>query len=60
MDVWALLLLVGLAAGIAFLTSMVGLAGAFLFLPVMILMFGVPADIAVGCSQLAARSSRAP
>ncbi len=53
MDPWALLLLASLAVGIAFITSMVGLAGALLFLPVMILMFGVPADIAVGCSLLA-------
>ncbi len=53
LDPWALLLLAILAAGIAFITSMVGLAGALLFLPVMILMFGVPADIAVGCSLLA-------
>jgi uncharacterized membrane protein YfcA len=53
MDAWALLLLASLAAGIAFITSMVGLAGALLFLPVMILAFGVPADIAVGCSLLA-------
>ncbi len=53
MDPWALLLLASIAAGIAFITSMVGLAGAFLFIPVMILIFDVPADVAVGCSLLA-------
>jgi len=53
LDPWALILLAAIAAGIAFITSMVGLAGALLFLPVMILMFGIPADIAVGCSLLA-------
>ncbi|MEX2717834.1 MAG: sulfite exporter TauE/SafE family protein [Candidatus Sigynarchaeum springense] len=53
MDALALLLLAGIAGCIAFITSMVGLAGALLFLPVMILAFGVPADIAVGCSLLA-------
>ncbi|MBN2151142.1 MAG: sulfite exporter TauE/SafE family protein [Candidatus Lokiarchaeota archaeon] len=53
MDPWALLLLASIAVGIAFITSMVGLSGALLFLPVMILAFGVPADLAVGCSLLA-------
>lgn len=53
MDVFALVLLAGIAVGITFITSMVGLAGALLFLPVMILVFDVPADIAVGCSLLA-------
>jgi uncharacterized membrane protein YfcA len=56
-DAWALLLLASIAVGITFITSMVGLAGAMLFIPVLILVFGVPADVAVGCSLLASAVS---
>jgi uncharacterized membrane protein YfcA len=54
---WALVILAIAGAAIAIVTSMVGLAGAMLFIPLMILGFGIPAEVAIGCSLVASTAS---
>jgi uncharacterized membrane protein YfcA len=53
MDVAILIILALVGCGIAMLASMVGIAGAIFFLPLMILGFMFPANVAIGASTVA-------
>nr|MDO8119412.1 sulfite exporter TauE/SafE family protein [Candidatus Sigynarchaeota archaeon] len=53
MELWILLMIGLFACLIAIFTSMVGLGGGIFFIPMLVILFGIPPTVAVGCSLLA-------